>query len=111
MESIYIINHTHGATTRPIAILEDRILVDGLMKIHPWHFSPMGLPYMEFSAVHYHKEPCGVLQLVGTLDYSHLAPPQRLPRPPWAFSRAQRFPSTASIVTGSFKTTIFHQSK
>uniref|UniRef100_A0A6C0KZH8 Uncharacterized protein n=1 Tax=viral metagenome TaxID=1070528 RepID=A0A6C0KZH8_9ZZZZ len=105
MESIYIINHTHGAITRPIAILEDRILVDGVMKIHPWHFSPMGLPYMEFSAVHYYKEPCGVLQLVGTLDYSHLAPPPRLARPPW------RPHSNSSTSVYSFKNTMSNKRK
>lgn len=98
MVSIYIINYVKDGSY-PIAILEERILVDAFMSANPWHMSPIGLPYMDFEAKHYKKDPTGTLEFVAKLDYSHLAPAVK---PPWRPGSAKpNFPSAYSVKIGS----------
>lgn len=97
MVSIYIINYVKDGKKQPIAILEERILVDAFMSSNPWHMSPMGIPYMDFEAKHYKKDPVGTLEFVAKIDYSHLAPPSR---PPW---RPHSGPPTSRITAYSVK--------
>jgi len=77
MEHIYIIEYVEDEKKTPIALLEDSKLVDIFMSTRPWENGQLN-----FVATHYKKEPCGVLQKIAVLDYSHLRPlPKiRIPR-------------------------------
>jgi hypothetical protein len=84
MEDIYIIEYLEDGKKTSIAILEDIKLVDIFMSTTPWtQNKKTGEAQLNFVATHYKKEPCGVLQRITVLDYSHLRPlPRiRIPRP------------------------------
>jgi hypothetical protein len=83
MESIYIVEYIDDKTRQPVALLDERSLVDAFMSTCSWHSDPiLGTWHMTFVATHYKKDPSGVLEKIEVLDYTHLAPPQRKPKLP-----------------------------
>ena len=85
MTDIYTIEYSKDDVRYMIAILEDRALVNSFMTNLPWKVCRNGDWCLEFKATHYKKDPSGILQLIGVLDYSKERPPQpplriRIPR-------------------------------
>lgn len=79
--NIYIIEYAEKNTKRPIAILDDRILVDLFFSTAEWKLEPKtGIWSMNFLATHYKKEESGILEYVEVLEYSHLRPKPVLPK-------------------------------
>ena len=75
---IYIIEYVEDGNKFPLALLEDRKLVDIFMSTRTWENGKLN-----FIATHFKKEECGVLKKVDVLDYSHLRPLPKIRIPPF----------------------------
>ena len=81
MTDIYLIEYSRDNVRYMIAILEERALVNSFMSNVTWRLDRNGMWCQDFKATHYKKDPTGILQLIGDLDYSkERPPPPPLPR-------------------------------
>jgi hypothetical protein len=74
MTDIYMIEYSNNDSHYLVAMLEDRNLVKSFMTNVTWRIGKNGDWCQDFKATHYKKDPSGVLQFIGVLDYSQWRP-------------------------------------